>query len=146
MKLSELNEWLTLTANVGVLAGIIFLGIEIQQNTNVIRASSYNDNINSFNAWRSTVISDPESLRLMAEFRGIDDIDSFKTRLLINSQWSVYEQAFYSYSYGLMEENEWSRFSTAVCVNYNRATRQNMTVAQLSLTNDFQEYILANCG
>ena len=145
MKLSELNEWLTLVANVGVIAGIVFLAIEIQQNTDVIRASSYNENLNSFNEWRSLVISDPESLRLMAEFRGLDDVDSFKTRLLINSQWSVYEQAFYSFSYGLMEENEWARFSSAVCVNYNRAKRQDIGVNQLSLTENFQEYVLANC-
>jgi hypothetical protein len=32
MKLSAINEWLTFTANIGVLAGIIFLAIEIQQN------------------------------------------------------------------------------------------------------------------
>jgi hypothetical protein len=33
MKLSAINDWLTLAANIGVLAGIIFLAMEIQQNT-----------------------------------------------------------------------------------------------------------------
>lgn len=47
MKLSELNEWLTLTANFGVLLGIVFLGIEIQQNT---RAIERQVNIDSANA------------------------------------------------------------------------------------------------
>ena len=37
MNLEKLNQWLTLTANVGVLVGIIFLAIEIQQNTNAIQ-------------------------------------------------------------------------------------------------------------
>jgi len=36
LKLKNLNEWLTLAANVGVLAGIVFLGLEIQQNTKAI--------------------------------------------------------------------------------------------------------------
>ena len=38
MKLSSMNEWLTLTANLGVIAGIVFLALEIQQN-NALMAS-----------------------------------------------------------------------------------------------------------
>lgn len=145
MKVSELNEWLTLVANIGVLAGIIFLAFEIQQNTNVIRASAYNSNIENLNEWRYMVASDPEALRLMADYRGAEDVSAIKQRLLINSQWAVYEQAFFSFNYGLMEENEWSRFQSAVCVNYNRIVSQNMSLSGLSLTEDFQGYIIANC-
>lgn len=145
MKLSELNEWLTLVANIGVLAGIVFLAFEIQQNTNVIRASAYNDNINSLNEWRYMIASDPEALSLMGDYRGTENVEAFKQRLLINSQWAVYEQAFFSFNYGLMEENEWGRFQSAICVNYNRINDQNMRLSGLSLTGDFQRYISANC-
>jgi len=34
MEMEKLNQWLTLLANIGVLVGIVFLAIEIQQNTN----------------------------------------------------------------------------------------------------------------
>ena len=34
MEMEKLNQWLTLLANVGVLVGIVFLAIEIRQNTN----------------------------------------------------------------------------------------------------------------
>lgn len=37
MELSNLNEWLSLVANIGVLLGIVFLILEIQQNTKTIR-------------------------------------------------------------------------------------------------------------
>ena len=40
MNLEKLNHWLTLAANLGVLAGIIFLAIEIQQSTNAQLATS----------------------------------------------------------------------------------------------------------
>ena len=33
MKLDSLNKWLTLAANIGVIAGIAFLAIEVSQNT-----------------------------------------------------------------------------------------------------------------
>ena len=37
MDIEKLNRWLTLGANVGVLAGIIFLALEIQQNSRLAR-------------------------------------------------------------------------------------------------------------
>jgi len=37
MRTKQLNNWLTLAANLAVLAGIIFLAIEISQNTDMMR-------------------------------------------------------------------------------------------------------------
>lgn len=37
MRTEQLNSWLTLAANLAVLAGIIFLAIEISQNTDMMR-------------------------------------------------------------------------------------------------------------
>jgi hypothetical protein len=38
--MDSVNKWLTLAANVGVIAGIIFLGIEVKQNNEEIAAQS----------------------------------------------------------------------------------------------------------
>ena len=40
MDTDRLNRWLTLAANVGVIAGIIFLGFELRQNSELMRAQS----------------------------------------------------------------------------------------------------------
>ena len=40
MNLSRLNNWLTLVANLGVLAGIFFLIIEINQNTSQLQSDA----------------------------------------------------------------------------------------------------------
>ena len=40
MKLSSLNEWLTLGANIGVLGGIVFLAIEINQNNALMESQA----------------------------------------------------------------------------------------------------------
>ena len=37
--MEELNLWLTIIANLGVVGGLIFVGIQISQNTNITRAS-----------------------------------------------------------------------------------------------------------
>lgn len=40
MKLEKLNQWLTLGANLGVIAGIVFLAVEIAQNTAAVRTQT----------------------------------------------------------------------------------------------------------
>ncbi len=37
MNLDKTNQWIMIAANVGVLAGIIFLAVELQQNTKIPR-------------------------------------------------------------------------------------------------------------
>jgi hypothetical protein len=54
-----MNQWLTLLANIGVLAGIVFLAFELQQNTHQLKLQSYQ-------AWQAAnndinmSITDPE--------------------------------------------------------------------------------------
>lgn len=40
MNTEILNKWIAILSNVGVLAGIVFLGIEIQQNSNMMQAQT----------------------------------------------------------------------------------------------------------
>jgi len=43
MNIDSINKWLMLAANLGVIAGIIFLAIEINQNSELLQAQvSYN--------------------------------------------------------------------------------------------------------
>jgi hypothetical protein len=47
----RLNQWMTLIANIGVVAGIVFLAYETRVNTNAVRSSTYaafNETANSY--------------------------------------------------------------------------------------------------
>ncbi len=53
MNRDDLNWWLTLAANAGVIAGLIFLGYEVRQNTLQLRAEasySISESMNAMNA------------------------------------------------------------------------------------------------
>lgn len=43
MNVDRLNRWLTLVANIGVIAGIVFLAIELRQNNELLEAQSRAD-------------------------------------------------------------------------------------------------------
>ena len=74
MNLDNLNKWLTLVANIGVLAGIIFLAIEVGQNqssldeTNAInRADTAFKATEYFNVTRSMLAQDEQLARIWIE-------------------------------------------------------------------------------
>ena len=83
MDSNQLNRWLTLAANIGVLAGIVFLALEIRQNSDLARMqfqwdqseAYYQSEIALFGdraaeVWEKSIV-DPASLSL-AEIRIMD--------------------------------------------------------------------------
>ena len=74
MKLKKLNIWLTLATNVAVVLGIVFLVVEIQQNTAAIRSQSsiaINDSLAHLN---QAIYTDPGFTDIW--IRGRESLDS----------------------------------------------------------------------
>lgn len=60
MNREKLNWWLTLLANLGVLGGLVFVGLEIRQNTSQLRAEAAHAITSSVNEINASLYSDPE--------------------------------------------------------------------------------------
>ena len=79
MRLQELNTWLALATNVAVVLGIVFLVIEIQQNTVAIRGQSslaINDSLAHLN---EAIYSDPDFARIWDSGRqSLSNLDSIE--------------------------------------------------------------------
>jgi hypothetical protein len=89
MDSDRLNRWLSLGANTGVLVGIVFLAVEIRQNSDLARLQFAEDRQNTWQqgemvvfgdsiaaVWEKSVL-DPESLSL-AETRMLDAYLAFQ--------------------------------------------------------------------
>lgn len=87
--MDRLNRWLTLGANFGVLAGIVFLAVEIRQNSELARMQMSDDRVTTWqqgelvvlgdsiaSVWEKSVL-DPASLSL-AEVRMLDAYLAFQ--------------------------------------------------------------------
>ena len=60
MNLDNLNKWLTLIANIGVMAGIIFLAVELNQNAVGQRVSAKQEMTRQFSDYVDMLILNPE--------------------------------------------------------------------------------------
>jgi hypothetical protein len=69
MTLDKINQWLSLIANFGVIAGIVFLGLEVQQNSNAIQAQTYQSRTE---ATQEMMIAIMDSERVAPLFAEID--------------------------------------------------------------------------
>jgi len=142
------NQWLTLAANLGVIAGLIFLGIEIRQNTNIAKASAYREIIQDIAAWRELTITDPNISQLFMTYRNdgieaLEGTDRGRIGGLINNVMGIYESAYFSRGYGIIGDEEWDRFQSGACIHYGTATYNELSLR--FMTTGFRQYLDANC-
>lgn len=62
MKKIDLGQTITILANVGVIAGIIFLGIEIRDNATQARAAINVSTLQAFSDWQNRIAGNPQLL------------------------------------------------------------------------------------
>ena len=86
--LDKLNKWLTLVANLAILGGLVFLALEIQQNTNAIRSTSVQEATNVAREHPLMFVQFPDVNRLaMADYESLSQEDQQRRFWLAVSFW-----------------------------------------------------------
>ena len=110
MNLDSTNRWLTLAANIGVLAGIIFLAYELQQNTVATQLEAASNFNASFSEIELFIAGNPEFAELLArgregeEFTGVDQLRLTVFYNQILRQWQF---THFQYLSDAVDEDNW---------------------------------------
>lgn len=144
-KLKMTNEWLSLIANLGVLAGIIFLAIEIQQNTNIARATAYQQVSQEISTIRSMLLADAELDEVWGKYQDgssleLNDRQARRVRTVLRSMFSAYENAYYFYTLGVMTDSEWNRFERGACRHIDNIGNDER-LRSIPATDEFTDYL-----
>ena len=140
---SSLRRPTEILASVAVVVTLIFVVVEIRQNTEVARAASYAESMDGLTQWRLTMASDPELATLWEAYNfGGERSEDFRLNLLVSTLWGIYENAYYSNQRGLFGRSEWERFERQVCRN---AARDLPLIGNL-LTEEFRAFAESGCG
>ena len=142
-------------ASLAVLITLVFLVVEVRQNTEVTRAAAYDRSVDALNAWRLTIAGDPDlSARWQAyvtnDLEAHPDLADIRLQLLLNTIWAIYESAYYANQYGLLGASEWERHRVLTCVRY-RTDRPRWTEPFVGqslrdiLTPEFVSYVESAC-
>ena len=103
MRISEINEGVSLLANIGVIASIVFLGLEMQQNTEMMQSQTRNSIVEHQLSFYERVVDHKDFAQAAADFRldanaySEGTAEDFLYRLWIISQLRMWENEFYQF-------------------------------------------------
>ncbi len=116
MDTDSVNKWLTLSANVGVVIGQILLLIELDQNSDLVRAQIHQARSDA-HVWMKADSADSEFLLpAMEKFRlaggsnnmdamdALTPIEAARVKLSMEAAHQDYDNLFYQYQQGYLDE------------------------------------------
>ena len=116
MNADTVNKWLTLSANLGVVIGLILLLIEIDQNNDLARAQIHQTRADSWGDFRLALGDSEHLLDAWTKFENaggpedpsaMDNLDSLernRVRQFLLHRYNDYDNLFYQYRQGYLDE------------------------------------------
>ena len=92
LPLAMLAQLAEIVASLAVVATLVYLVVEVRQNTEVTQAAAYDRSTEGLNQWRSMVSRDPELARLWGSFQENGEVDQerveeVRLQLVIATLW-----------------------------------------------------------
>jgi len=135
---NKLSEWASIAEIVSgfaVVVTLVLLILGIRENSELTRLSIYSDLLDSLNRWQENSIRDTDLAALVSAFVTNGDLSEFdaaqQTRLIqhIQNLFRIYETAWYSRSFDVVDSGGWARFERTICLNYDRVTLNNLPIS-----------------
>ena len=109
MKISAIDEGVSLIANIGVIGSIIFLGLEMHQNTEMMQSQTRNSIVEHQLFLYEKVLENTEIFDITDRLNANLDVTETERNQLhfwILSQLRMWENEFYQYQIGLFDSDE----------------------------------------
>jgi hypothetical protein len=148
--MEKLNQWLTLAANFGVIAGLIFLGLEIQQNTISTRMAARENATQGHIDYLGYLLDNTVLARAnekLTNNQPVDALEDNQMRIFLQMRWRHYERVYYQYRNDLISDQEWAGFEAGIMRSFrdeNDLWRMSGTVWERDkerLSQQFAEYV-----
>jgi len=102
-----------------VLVGLIFVGVELRQNTAAVEAASLQEQTESSIQFLQNIASDPELTRIWMDGstdRGqLDRVDARRHFLLVRTRWLRMQNAYRQWRRGTLNEEDWELYEGLIC-------------------------------
>ena len=150
MKIDGLNRWLTLGANIGVVIGIAFLVVEINQNTVSNRIAARDSATQGHIDYMAHLLDSSVLASAAAKTWANQELSHLETNQLIvwhEIRWRHYERVFYQYKNGVISDQEWTGYESGIKQSFQeddvfwKISRDSWEQAKGKLSEDFTAYV-----
>jgi hypothetical protein len=132
----RVNRWLTLGANLGVLIGLILLIVEIEQNSELVRAEIEHTRSEAYVAWLRQAAANDQILNLFVtmgtlegsfgdRFAQLEPIERMRFQQIVEARFYDYENLFGQYENGFVSQTYWEQRASPGIAEW--APRWNVT-------------------
>ena len=115
MSLDKVNHWLTLLANVGVLAGIVFLALEMRHSSNAINAQTHDSIADGFITLNLAIITDATVgiiwVTGLSDPASLSESETIQFSMNMRALFNQYRRVHGLYRAGLIEESNWALYA-----------------------------------
>ena len=102
-------EWMNLSASIAVILGIVFLGLEIRQNTEMMKSQT-RDSISEkqmmFSEWVATESELAEAIAKANSDQVMTPAEGVQYAYFLAGVWREWENSYYQFQQGLFERDE----------------------------------------
>jgi hypothetical protein len=150
MKLKKWALSAEIASGFAVVITLIFLIIEVRENTEVARADACSELMRDLNNLAIAITQDDRMNRIWQQYHSgeaaaLSDEETARLGVLLRNTFRTYETAYYRKQYGTLGESEWARFEEMSCYHRERQTEQLWEQSVGPLTSEFGSYVTDLC-
>ena len=150
MQIEGLNRWLTFGANIGVVIGIVFLVVEINQNTVATRIAARDSATQGHIDYMAHLLDSSVLASAAAKANANQELSYLETQQLSvfhELRWRHYERVYYQYQNGVISHQEWTGYESGITQSFRednvnwKISRDAWESTYFKLSEDFVTYV-----
>jgi hypothetical protein len=106
--LEEIYYISQIVAVIAIFASLIFVGLQVRQNTKALKATSHHAVTDSFNAINNMIANDPKVARrwrlALAGAEGLDEDERASGHMMMLAYMRIFETLYYQYNNGTLDK------------------------------------------
>lgn len=132
---------------IAVLLGLVFVGLELRQNTYAVEAATFQSLTDASNDFIMTVASDADLTRIYTT--GLADADSLNAEesqrffMTMRSFWIRMQNVYSQWQRGTLTDDDWVLYKSVICIDSNpdSGTKATFDDHRVVLSEAFQQFI-----
>ena len=148
---ARLVRWLTVVSNVAVIVGLVFVGLQIRQNTLAVKGATVQE-LTSLSAQALAELASDSALAYL-RLRGdadtlllVTDVERFQYFAYSRGHWLRFQNAFLQWGLSVLDDDAWGTYHRIICVDFLRTGIRTSWPRHVEvLTLDFVE-LVESCG
>lgn len=133
----------------GVVASLVFVGLQVRQNTRSMRASTYDSMVRSNGEWLAAVIADPALAdgfeAAVEDWSGVKAEDRARVMYLLTQLFRHWENSFFQHRQGTLDADLWATWEGIILSYFHQPGIQEWwDVRRHAYSLDFRTFLEAS--